>query len=121
MHLSYEFQYHFIGCDFSKTSCHLLHHLSEKNTFDFENYSDIDMATMALSQGAISGFIYFHANFSEALFVRMVLPLDIDSETLNQSTVQVCIDINFSSIPSLKRVIPLVLQISVKICSKKQN
>ena len=83
----------------------------EKNTFVFENYLNIDEATMALSQGAISGYIYFHANFSEALFVRVVLPLDIDSETLNQSTVQVCIDVILSSIPSLERVIPIFLQI----------
>ena len=77
------------GCEFSKTSCRLLHHLSAKETFVFEHYSGIDEATTALNLGAISGYIYFHANFSEAFFVRLMLPFDINFDTLNQSTVQV--------------------------------
>ena len=82
----------FTACDFSQISCRVLHHLSEKHTFAFEDYSDIDNVSRALSQGAISGYIYFHANFSEAFFGRLILPMDIDFETHNQSKVHVSIE-----------------------------
>ena len=93
IHILEEFRYHFTGCDFSKISCRLLHHLTEKDTFVFEHYSDIDEATIALSQGTILGYIYFPANFSEAFFERLIRPMDINVDTLNESTVQASIEI----------------------------
>ena len=72
--------------------------MSEKDTFIFEDHSDIESAITAMNQGVISGYIYIPANFSEASFVRSILPMDIDSDTLNQSTVQVLIECLYSTI-----------------------
>ena len=78
--------------------------MSEKDTFIFEDYLDIESAITAMNQGAISGYIYIPANFSEASFVRSILPMDIDSDTLNQSTVQVIIDMFVFNNISCKRL-----------------
>ena len=67
----------------------MLHHLSTKDTFAFRDSTDIKKAASQLNQGTILGYIYIHANFSDAFFKRLLQPVDLDLDTINQSTIQV--------------------------------
>ena len=63
--------------------------MSKKDTFDFRHSTDIEKAASQLKQGTILGYIYIHANFSDAFFKRLLQPVDLDMDTINQSTIQV--------------------------------
>ena len=63
--------------------------MSKKDTFDFRDSTDIKKAASRLNQGTILGYIYIHANFSDAFFKRLLQPVDLDLDTINQSTIQV--------------------------------
>ena len=63
--------------------------MSKKDTFNIQDSTDINKAASQLNQGTILGYIYIHANFSDAFFKRLLQPVDLDLDTINQSTMQV--------------------------------
>ena len=78
-----------LECELTNISCRILHHLSKKDTFNIQDSTDIKKAASQLNQGTILGYIYIHANFSDAFFKRLLQPVDLDLDTINQSTMQV--------------------------------
>ena len=78
-----------LECELTNISCRILHHLSKKDTFNIQDSTDINKAASQLNQGTILGYIYIHANFSDAFFKRLLQPVDLDLDTINQSTIQV--------------------------------
>jgi len=76
-------------CELTNISCRILHHLTRKNTFDFRDSTDIKNVASQFNQGTISGYIYIHGNFSDMFFKRLLQPVDLDLDTINQSTMQV--------------------------------
>ena len=63
--------------------------MTKKDTFDFRDSTDIKNVASQFNQGTISGYIYIHGNFSDMFFKRLLQPVDLDLDTINQSTMQV--------------------------------
>ena len=78
-----------LECELTNISCRILHHLTRKDTFDFRDSTDIKNVASQFNQGTISGYIYIHGNFSDMFFKRLLQPVDLDLDTINQSTMQV--------------------------------
>ena len=78
------------GCDVTHISCQLIKHLSEENVFKFEEYNLIEEASDKLINGKIWGYIYFHQNFSDAFFSRVIDVTNLETDIINQSSIQVC-------------------------------
>lgn len=81
------------GCSFTLLSCRYLQHL-KNDTLIKVNYPDPDSALEAVRLGEAWGALYFTENFTDALVARMALGRDADEETLDQSEIQVWLDMS---------------------------
>ncbi|KAG8230398.1 hypothetical protein J437_LFUL009871 [Ladona fulva] len=81
------------GCSFTLLSCRYLQHL-KNDTLIKVNYPDPESALEAVRLGEAWGALYFTENFTDALVARMALGRDADEETLDQSEIQVWLDMS---------------------------
>ena len=80
------------GCEFSHLSCRFLQHLtnvSGSKSIILKPFSTVDEATDAVLNGDAWGVLSLSSNFSAALLERMFNALEADSNTRNQSKINV--------------------------------
>ncbi|KAG4068799.1 hypothetical protein HA402_002490 [Bradysia odoriphaga] len=87
------------GCHFSRLSCRYLSHLNPSYLQLY--YNDSESAIEAVKIGQAWGAIYFNANFSVAMVGRMLLGRTTSDEILDQSEIQIWLDLSNQQIASL--------------------
>ena len=63
--------------------------MSDENVFKFEELEVIEEASQKLIDGKLWGYIYFHQNFSDAFFSRVLDVMNLEGDVMNQSSIQV--------------------------------
>ena len=60
-----------------------------KDTFVFDELNNLSQASAQFHSGQIYGYIHFQKNFSNAFLKRLLQPVTVDQETMNQSSIEV--------------------------------
>lgn len=82
------------SCEFTNLSCRFLKHMEDNDTVTTRYFENESLALEASKQGEIWGYVSIHKNFSTALLARLWQSLEIDSETREQSSIQIHLDMS---------------------------
>ncbi|XP_040563313.1 ABC transporter G family member 20 isoform X1 [Lepeophtheirus salmonis] len=94
------------GCEFENLSCRFLSNLTNRKDLNFKYFEDEQLAKTEVLNGEIWGYMTISSNFSEAFLDRLWNTLNVDSESLLQSSLRVYLDMTNQQVSfSIKRII----------------